>query len=197
MLYAQFFDSLTLYDYTIIHQEINIMFMCVYFLIVSLCINLLQECFGDVGGGGEADAFEADEDAGLAMESGDTTANTGELTFDDFDVIAKLGGEGIVEIDANVLIVLHSDADEVAHLLEGNNHLLIHAGQGLARVIVHEAQLSGLAMRHIFERYRTILILSELLLARVCKKHVRQSGFLLHHALACLHARYSERGCVR
>ena len=171
--------------------------MCVYFLIVSLCINLLQECFGDVGGGGNAYTFEANEDAGLPVKSGNATTYTGELTFDDFDVIAKLSREGIVEIYANMLIMLHSDADEMAHLLEGNNHLLIHAGQGFTCMIVHAAQLSGLAMRHIFERYRTILILSELLLARVCKKHVRQGGFLLHHALACLHARYSERGCVR
>lgn len=129
MLYAQFFDSLTLYDYTIIHQEINIMFMCVYFLIVSLCINLLQKGFGDVGGGGNAYTFEADEDAGLSVQTGDTTANTGELAFDDLDVIAKLGGEGIVEIYANMLIMLHGDTDEMAHLLEGNCHLLIRAGR--------------------------------------------------------------------
>lgn len=173
------------------------MFMCVYFLIVSLRINLLQECFGDVGGGGNAYTFEADEDTGLPVQTGDTTANTGELAFDDLDVIAKLGGEGIVEIYANMLIMLHGDADEMAHLLEGNCHLLIHAGLGFTCMIVHEAQLTGLAMRLILERYRTILILSELLLARVCKKHVRQGGFLLHHALACLHARYRLHGRVR
>ena len=160
-------------------------------------IDFLQESFRDISGGGNAYTFEANEDAGLAMESGDTTTYTGELTFDDFDVIAKLGGKGIVEINSHMLIMLHGDTDEMAHLLERNGHLSIVTCIVLAGVIVHEPELPGLTMRLVFKRYRTILIISELFFARVRKKHIRQSGFLFHYALAVADARYGERGRER
>jgi len=180
-----------------IHKTIQAVFLYVYFLIVPLHINLFQECFRDVSSGGDADTFETDEYAGLTVQAGDATAHSGELAFDDFDVVAQLSGEGIVEIDADMLVMLHGDTDKMAHLFERDGHLSIHACLGFTRVIVHEAKLPWLTMRLILKRYRTILIISKLLFARVCKKHVRQSGFLFHYAFAVAHARYGERGRVR
>ena len=96
-----------------------------------------------------------------------------------------------------MLILLHRHADEVSHLFHRNGHLPVVALFVLPCMIVHEPELRRLPVRMVLQYYCTLLIISQIRLARVCKKHVGQSGLLNELALAAAYARQGLHGRVR